>query len=99
MTKRTRQMVAVAAAIGDATFNEIMSGCRRRPLPLLRYLVAQELLKSGYSLSKAGAELNIDHVTVMHGMNTLEMIHSCKTYKAELDVERDFLRWIQEIDS
>ena len=43
--------------------------------------------------------MNIDHVTVMHGMNTLEMIHSCKTYKAELDVERDFLRWIQEIDS
>ena len=53
---------------------DILSKKRYRPLPICRYLVAEHFHNLGRSLSKAGAEMRLDHATVLHGLRKLKEI-------------------------
>lgn len=96
MTDESRLLVAIVAGVSGETFNTILSGSRRRPLPVCRYLVARELYLRGYSSTSAGAEVGIDHATVLFGIRQLAMMHT-GGYERELEIEHDFTR-IMESD-
>ena len=99
MTDQTRQIVAVVAGIADVRFNAILSGSRKRPLPICRYLVAQELVLRGMTTSAAGREININHATVLHGRAALEEITEANGYydTDELFIIREFRRLINDL--
>lgn len=94
MTDQARQLVAVAAGIAGETYNTVLSGTRKRPLPICRYLVAQELVRQGLSTVAAGRELNINHATVTHGKAVLDKITEDNGYynTDELFIKREFQR-------
>ena len=94
MNDEARQLVAIIAGVSGETFNTILSGGRRRPLPFCRYIVARELYKRGYSLPRAGAELGIDHATVLHGIRQLDSMNT-GGYERELEILRDFTRILE----
>ena len=99
MTNRTRQIVAVAAALAGVTFNTLVSKRRRRPLPVCRYLVAQELVRRGLSIHAAGKAVNIHHSTVLHGREALEKITEANGYydTDELFIVQAFPRLINDL--
>lgn len=99
MTDQTRQLVAVVAGIADVTFNAILSGSRKRPLPICRYLVAQELVNRDLTTSAAGHELNIDHASVTHGRAVLDKITEANGYADtdELFIVKEFQRLKDEL--
>jgi hypothetical protein len=93
MTKESRQLVALVAALSEETYNTVLSRCRRRPLPVCRYLVAQELMHRGWSSQKAAREIGLNHVTVLHGNKVLDQITEVNGYTTdEMFIKRDFLR-------
>ena len=94
MNDEARKLVAIIAGVSGETFNTILSGCRRRPLPFCRYIVARELYKRGYSLPRAGAQLGIDHATVLYGIRQLDLMNT-GGYDGELDILRDFKRILE----
>ena len=85
------------AAVSGETFNTILSGGRRRPLPICRYLVARELVNRGYSSIEAGRQLGIDHVTVLYGIHQLDTMKDAG-YARELDIQRQFTYVIENIE-
>lgn len=99
MTDQARQMVAVAAALAGVTFNTLKGKCRRRPLPICRYLVAQELVRQGLSTIAAGRAVNIHHSTVLHGREALEKITEANGYQDtdELFIIHAFPRLINDL--
>ena len=86
MNSEARQLVAIVAAVSGETFNTILYGGRRRPLPICRYLVARELVRRGYSSIEAGRQLGIDHVTVLYGIHQLNTMKDA-AYERELDIQ------------
>ena len=90
MNDESRLLVAIVAGVSGETFNTILSGTRRRPLPICRYIVARELYKRGYSLPRAGAELGIDHATVLH---------ACKQIEQRLSIEKKFQHEVEMIEN
>ncbi len=94
MNDESRLLVAIAAGVSGETFNTILSGARRRPLPFCRYIVARELYLRGYTTASAGAEVGIDHATVLHGIRQLEEM-KFGGYDEELEILRDFTRIVE----
>lgn len=94
MNDEARQLVAIIAGVSGETFNTILSGGRRRPLPFCRYIVARELYKRGYSLQRAGAQLGIDHATLLYGIRQLDLMNT-GGYDEELEILRDFKRILE----
>ena len=98
MNREARQLVAIVAAVSGETFNTILYGGRRRPLPICRYLVARELVRRGYSSMEAGRQLSIDHVTVLYGIRQLDTMKDAG-YARELDIQRQFTYAIENIEN
>ena len=98
MTEEVLQLVAVMAGVSGEDFNTILSGGRRRPLPVCRYLIARELHNRGYSYNHLSKELGMNHATVMYGIRLLgNMKHG--GYANELRIERLFLQAIKRQES
>lgn len=86
------------AAVSSESFDTILSGGRRRPLPVCRYLIARELHNRGYSYNRISKELGMNHATVMYGIRLLgNMKHG--GYANELRIERLFLQAINRQES
>ena len=98
MNDESRLLVAIVAGVSGETFNTILSGARRRPLPFCRYIVARELYRRGYSTAKAGAQVGLDHATVLHGMRQLKLMYS-GGYNGEMEIQRDFNRILDSMDN
>lgn len=94
MSDKGRQLVAIVAGIAGVTFNSVISGCRRRPLPTCRWLVAQELIHIGYSSCRAASDLRLSHCTVLYGCQMLDRITEDNGYydTDELFIKREFQR-------
>lgn len=97
MTELTRQMVAVMAGVSDTTFNEVLHGGRHRPLPICRYMIARELIRAHMTISAAGREIGLNHSTVIHGLHMLKLMKT-GGYETELAIERDFCRFLTEMN-
>ena len=93
MTKESRQLVALVAALSEETYNTVLSRCRRRPLPVCRYLVANELMHREWSPDKAAREIGLNRCTVLYGNKVLDQITEVNGYTTdELLIKRDFQR-------
>ena len=99
MTDKSRQLIAVAAALAGTTFNTLIGKCRCWPLPICRYLVAQELIKQGSSITAAGKKVNISHSTVLYGRGVLDKITEANGYHDtdELFIIHAFPRLINDL--
>jgi chromosomal replication initiator protein len=54
------------------TFDEMMSGSRKRIIVLPRMVLMYKLNKAGFSLSEVGAIFNRDHTTVLNAVRKIE---------------------------
>ena len=72
MNPTTSTLLDLMAEASGETREAIMGKGRRRPLPVLRWMVALELTRRGFSNNMAARELGIDHATFRHGRIMLE---------------------------
>ena len=97
MNREARQLVAVVAAVSGETFNTILYGGRRRPLPFCRYIVARELYNRNYSSMEVGRQLGMDHVTMLYGIRQLDTMKDAN-YARELDIQQLFNYVIENLE-
>lgn len=92
MTPLTQKLLTTMSAVSGFSSRAILSRKRHRPLPALRWMIGRELLRNNYSSCSAARELNIDHATLLHGINTLGNMEADKSrgWQLELDIEEQF---------
>ena len=80
----------VMVDVSNYTAQDILSNCRQRPLPALRWFVGDELYKRGYSSNIVSRELNINHATLLHGRKQIKNMANNKNWACEYDIYKDF---------
>lgn len=85
----------VMVDVSKFTTEDIMGGCRQRPLPALRWFIGDELYKRGYSSCVAAREINIDHATLLHGRKQIRKMKADKKgWAIELEIYNEFRKRI-----
>lgn len=97
MTPLTHELLTTMSTVSGFSSQVILSRRRQPPLPALRWMIGRELLKQHYSNCAAARELNIDHATLLHGIKTLDQMHSdTQGWALEIDIESKFEQAINE---
>lgn len=93
MMEKLDALVRAVAGIARVDAADVMSACRRSPLPACRWMVGEALMQQGYSCSAAARLLGIDHATLLHGV---KLLHGCRRYGwyPEADIYDEFLQLI-----
>lgn len=65
---------------------EILQTGRKRPFPVIRYMIGDKLMAMGYSSSCASKILNIDHATLLHGRKIMKEVTARNGWKQEIDI-------------
>lgn len=79
------QLTSIAANLNDGV-PPLPTKSRKWPLPLLRYMIIEELSRHGLSLAKSGSLVGLNHSTAVHGRKLLIEITACPgdTYEKQL---------------
>lgn len=90
MTPLTRKLLDVACEVSGYSAADVLSGCRKRPLPAVRYIVGDALMRAGYSSVMAARELGIDHATLLHGRKQMQDWKLTRAYDVEQNIKDMF---------
>lgn len=97
MTPLTRKLLDVACEVSGYSAADVLSGCRKRPLPAVRYIVGDALMRAGYSSAMAARELGIDHATLLHGRKQMNDWKRSRAYDVEQNIKDVFNEQIQDV--
>ena len=75
--KKNKDQVIKTAIMGvckdyKITFEEMMSGSRKRSISLPRMVLMYKLYQTGFTLTEVGAIFNRDHTTVINAIRKIE---------------------------
>lgn len=74
---------------------EILSGCRYRPLPAVRWMICRELLRYGYPNTSVARALNISRATLLYGLKMLKVMRrSSSNWRLEIEIEERYKQLI-----
>lgn len=62
---------------------KILSRDRKRPLPAIRWFIADELIRRGYSSVKASNAVQLNHATILYGRKAIKMMSKDKRWHEE----------------
>lgn len=76
---------------------EILSGCRYRPLPAVRWMICRELLRYGYPNTSVARALNISRATLLYGLKMLKVMRrSSSNWRLEIEIEERYRELIND---
>lgn len=96
-TPLTRKLLDVACEVSGYSAADVLSGCRKRPLPAVRYIVGDALMRAGYSSVMAARELGINHATLLHGRKQMQDWKLTRAYDVEQNIKDVFNEQIQDV--
>lgn len=89
----------IASEVSGCSVDLIKHGGRKRPYPLLRYLVAYTFMSMGMGPVAAGRATGLNHSTICHGYLYVRDLKSGYGLPNEKELERKFTNKVEMINN
>lgn len=98
MNSKVKELVDIMSSLSGYTPEQIMAHTRKEPLCYLRYCIFYFLgCKKGWTRNAIGAEFDMDHSSVSHGIKrVMEIMNIRVTYGHQIKLYEDFEKAIEE---